>query len=110
MQEEELGHCRSKNQGKEFAKGVFKPAQDKLKGGENDKVKPMLNKIEGEDKLASLRDFRRKNGLCFKCGGKWDKNHKCPAQILIHVLEELLDALRILSRTLVWRKRSWRMM
>jgi hypothetical protein len=43
--------------------------------------------------LATLREFRRNNGLCFKCGGKWEKAHKCPAQIPIHVLEELLDAL-----------------
>lgn len=51
---------------------------EKVKGGEPNKVKPAL-KNNSEDKLVSLRDFRRKNGLCFKCGGKWDKNHKCPA-------------------------------
>jgi hypothetical protein len=49
--------------------------------------------MEHDDKLASLTDFRRKNGLCFKCGGKWDKNHKCPAHVPIHVIEEILDAL-----------------
>ncbi|CAD6251220.1 unnamed protein product [Miscanthus lutarioriparius] len=48
---------------------------------------------ENEDKLASLRETRRKNGLCFKCGAKWGHNHKCPAQVPLHVLEEILDAL-----------------
>lgn len=31
--------------------------------------------------------------MCFKCGGKWGPNHKCPAQIPLHVIEEILDAL-----------------
>lgn len=110
LQEEELARCRSKNKGKEFAKGVFKPTQGKLKGGENDRIMPVLNKIEGEDKLASLRDFRRKDGLCFKCGGKWDKNHKCLAQIPIHVLEELLDALEDFEQDPSVEEESWRMM
>lgn len=48
---------------------------------------------EGEDKLASLKESRRKNGLCFKCGAKWGHNHKCPPQVPLHVLEEILDAL-----------------
>ena len=45
-----------------------------------------------EDKLGSLKAYRRQNGLCFKCGEKWGLGHKCPTQISIHVVE-LLDAL-----------------
>lgn len=32
-----------------------------------------------------LRDFRRTNGLCFRCGDKYSKDHKCkqPAQVLM---------------------------
>ena len=37
--------------------------------------------------------FRRKNGLCYKCGEKWGHNHKCPQQVSLHVIEELWDAL-----------------
>ena len=31
-----------------------------------------------------LRDFRKANGLCFRCGDKYSKEHKCrqPAQLL----------------------------
>ncbi|PVH66942.1 hypothetical protein PAHAL_1G390100 [Panicum hallii] len=38
-------------------------------------------------------DFRKKNGLCWKCGEKWGHNHKCPPQVSLHVIEELFDAL-----------------
>lgn len=93
LQEEELSRCRAKGYGKEFAKGNFRALQDKCKAGDPDKPKAVWAKPETEDKLATLREFRRKNGLCFKCGGKWDRNHKCPAQVPIHVVEELLDAL-----------------
>jgi hypothetical protein len=48
--------------------------------------------------------------LCFKCGGKWDKNHKCLAQIPIHVLEELLDALEDFEQDPSVEEESWRMM
>lgn len=46
-----------------------------------------------KDKLATLRELRKKNGLCFKCGAKWNHNHKCPNQVPLHVVEEILDAL-----------------
>jgi len=38
--------------------------------------------------------YRRKNGLCFKCGENWGHNHTCPAQIPLHVIEEVWDALQ----------------
>jgi hypothetical protein len=47
---------------------------------------------DSEDKLQTLKSYRRKNGLCFRCGEKWNHNHKCPEQIPLHVLEELWDA------------------
>ena len=43
--------------------------------------------------MAALRELRRKNGLCFKYGAKWSNNHKCAAQVPLHVLEGILDAL-----------------
>lgn len=51
------------------------------------------SKKESDDKLTSLREQRRKGGLCIKCGGKWGPTHKCPAHIPLHVVEELIDAL-----------------
>lgn len=41
-----------------------------------------------------MKEFKKRNGLCFKCGEKWGHNHKCPAQVPLHVIEELLDALQ----------------
>lgn len=46
-----------------------------------------------DDKLAAMKDFCKKNGLCFCCGEKWSHRHKCPSQVSLHVIEELLDAL-----------------
>lgn len=56
-----------------------------------------MPRTDTEDKLASLKSFRRRNGLCFKCGEKWDLAHHCPPHISLHVLEEILDALDIVD-------------
>jgi hypothetical protein len=93
LQEDELSRCRSKPFGWDFTKTRFKPVADKGKGADEEKGKTNLNKSDQENKLATLRNYRCQNGICFKCGGKWDKTHKCPTQIPMHVLEELLDAL-----------------
>ena len=50
-------------------------------------------KSESDDKMATLKAFRCRNGLCFKCGEKWSPGHTCPAQVSLHVLEELLEAM-----------------
>ncbi|WVZ79457.1 hypothetical protein U9M48_027033 [Paspalum notatum var. saurae] len=68
---------------------------DRLKSSGPDQnvvVKTKSDRPESEDKLQALKTYRRKNGLCFKCGEKWGQNHKCPNQVPIHVVEELLDA------------------
>lgn len=48
-----------------------------------------------EEKYDSLRAMRRAKGLCFKCGDKYAPGHKCAAQVSLHVLEELLEALQL---------------
>lgn len=50
-------------------------------------------KPETDDKMATLKAFRCRNGLCFKCSEKWSPGHTCPPHISLHVLEELLDAM-----------------
>jgi hypothetical protein len=87
LQEEELMHSKTRSLGWGFTKNLDRTMQPKLveKAHEADTV----------DKVASLKQFRRKNGLCFKCGGKWAPNHTCPEQVPIHVLEELWDALEM---------------
>lgn len=82
LQEAELGRAKGKPQGKESFKTKFV---------ETAKPKQQLVASESEDKLAALKSFKRR--LSFKCGNKWTKDHKCPPQVALHVIEELLDAL-----------------
>ena len=44
-----------------------------------------------EDKLRTLRDYRRAGGLCIKCGEKWSWDHRCAEQVQLHVLQEFWD-------------------
>lgn len=91
IQEQELKQGNAKSSGQEFTR---------LTGPKNKAVettKPIIKttKTEAEDKLASLKSFRCRNGLCFKCGEKWSPAHTYPAHVSLHVLEEILDALDI---------------
>jgi hypothetical protein len=42
--------------------------------------------------LAALKSYRRVLRLCFKCGAKWSKDHKCPLEVLLAV-EAIWDSL-----------------
>ncbi|CAD6253095.1 unnamed protein product [Miscanthus lutarioriparius] len=77
------------------APGAWKTGQDKLKFEEPVKGVQQLQKHETKDKLLALKEFRKKNVLCFKCGNKWAPGHKCPQQVPLHVIEEILDALEV---------------
>jgi ribosomal protein L32 len=94
IQEEELDSCRHKLSVKSTSAPNFRAHQvvEKQKGIETDKLKAKVVKGDTEDKLATLKLYRRKNRLCFKCGEKWGPGNKCHVQVSIHVLEELLDA------------------
>lgn len=77
LQEQELENAKKKN----LAKGdvQYKPWKP---GGEvrNNPRKQEGNAkfIQGDDKLETLKSFRKANGLCYRCGEKWGHNHKCP--------------------------------
>ncbi|XP_047048394.1 uncharacterized protein LOC124653372 [Lolium rigidum] len=47
-----------------------------------------------DEKLEALRAYRKSKGMCFTCEEKWNKTHKCPSQIPLHVMEELLEVLQ----------------
>lgn len=71
-----------------YAGEVIKPQQKK------DEIKAPTKNTE--DKFASLKSFRRANGLCFVCGEKWtSKNHQCPTHIPIYVIQELMEAVQV---------------
>lgn len=59
-------------------------------GGEKAKVKPRF-----DDKLMALRAARRAKGLCMKCGEQYNPQHRCPKQISLHVLEEVLELFQL---------------
>jgi hypothetical protein len=61
---------------------------DKSVGNKAKPEKPASDEI-----LKALMAYRKKNGLCYKCGEKWGHNHTCPPQVPLHVIEEVLDAL-----------------
>ncbi|CAO2206554.1 unnamed protein product [Urochloa humidicola] len=52
-------------------------------------------KPKWETKLSALQAQRRAQGLCMKCGEKWSRAHKCPQQVPLHILEEVLDVMNI---------------
>lgn len=45
--------------------------------------------------MAALLAFRKSKGLCFTCGEKWiGFKHKCPEQVPIQVIRELMEILQ----------------
>ncbi|XP_025825540.1 uncharacterized protein LOC112900963 [Panicum hallii] len=42
-----------------------------------------------EDKMSALKAYRRAKGLFYKCGEKWNPNHKCPTAVSLHAIEEV---------------------
>ena len=47
-----------------------------------------------DDKISALRAYRRSKGLCFVCGERWSKDHKCATSVQLHIVEELIHALQ----------------
>lgn len=89
LREEELSRIKERHLGRGFTKGPDRtsaPRQADKNPGQ-----------EPEDKLAKLKQHRRRNGLCFKCGRKWSSTHTCSEQVPLHVLEELWDVLELHS-------------
>lgn len=41
-----------------------------------------------------MKSYRRSKGLCFTCGERWGKDHKCSPSVQLHVVHELLDILQ----------------
>lgn len=44
-----------------------------------------------DDKLATLKAYRRAKGLCFICGERWGKDHKCNTTVQLHIVQEMLE-------------------
>lgn len=48
-----------------------------------------------EDKISSLRQYRRARGLCDFCAEKWFRGHKCAPNISLQAMHEVWDLLQL---------------
>jgi hypothetical protein len=69
------------------AKGV------RIAGTEDRRATEASRARQEPDKVAALRSYHKARGLCFTCGERWGRDHKCPALVQLHVIEELLQML-----------------
>nr|XP_051206440.1 uncharacterized protein LOC127321439 [Lolium perenne] len=44
-----------------------------------------------DDKIAALRNYRRAKNLCFTCGEKYSREHKCQSTVQLHVVQEMVE-------------------
>lgn len=44
-----------------------------------------------DEKLQSLRSYRKAHGLCMRCGEKWHQGHKCAPALQLHALQEVWE-------------------
>lgn len=66
-------------------KGNASPPSEDRRGSDNTRAR--------DDRLAALRSYRRSKGLCFTCGERWSKEHKCANSVQLHIVQELLESL-----------------
>lgn len=67
---------------------------DKLQVAKPMEEPKLLDKTKGhvvDDKLATLKAYRRAKGLCFICGERWGRDHKCNTTVQLHVVQEMLE-------------------
>lgn len=70
------------------------PGQRSVAVSAHDDKKGVESAKSREDKFASLKSYRRAKGLCFVCGERWGRDHKCATSVQLHVVQELLEAMR----------------
>lgn len=61
---------------------------------EKPQVDKYQNKNRCDNKYETLRAKRRASGLCMKCGETYSPQHRCPKQVGLHVVEELMELLQ----------------
>lgn len=55
------------------------PRAGGLAGAEDRRALDATRPVHDTDKVATLRAYRRATGLCFTCGERWGRDHRCPA-------------------------------
>ncbi|WVZ69878.1 LOW QUALITY PROTEIN: hypothetical protein U9M48_018599 [Paspalum notatum var. saurae] len=61
---------------------------------EKRKLEPVQRSAD-QDKLATLRAYRRAKGLCDRCTEKWTRGHKCSSTIQLHALQEIYELFQV---------------
>nr|XP_051211101.1 uncharacterized protein LOC127328548 [Lolium perenne] len=98
MQEEESAPVKKRSYSKHEYKDNVKPKWHAAKSNDDHQSSnKQSSNTKAEDKLAALKAYRREKGLCFTCGEKYSRSHKCPDRVPLHVIEELLEVLQIQS-------------
>jgi hypothetical protein len=46
-----------------------------------------------EDKWTSLCNYKKAKGLCFTCGERWGKEHKCKGSVQLNIVQEMVEFL-----------------
>lgn len=60
-------------------------------GGVENRPNEPVKMTTPEEKYQALREHRRAQGLCFKCGAKWFRGHHCAPMIHLNVVQEIYD-------------------
>lgn len=98
LQEAELDSAKAKNSQKsEFLRFSTRSTT------QTDKGRPSFRQEESrkdksslESSWTTLKAQHKANGLCFFCCEKWTgRNHKCPTQVPLHIIQELLDVFQL---------------
>jgi len=82
LQEAKLGWYKAKPQFKDTFRAAFKTMNDKEKVTEVDKLKQQPLLTESKDKLAALKNFRKKNGFASNVGTSGAKTTSVPLRLL----------------------------
>lgn len=69
----------------------YTPRYSPSPGEDRRAIEPNKGKT-GEERLNTLKSYRKAKGLCFKCGEKWHPGHKCQ-NISLQVMEEVWEFL-----------------
>jgi hypothetical protein len=56
-----------------------------------EKRKAESQKGSAEEKWQSLRAYRRAKNLCFTCGDKYHREHRCKNTVPLHIVQEMVD-------------------
>jgi hypothetical protein len=95
LQEEEAVPCKkrfySKTDYKDSGKTKWSSRSDDSSRTETKRIET----VKVDDKVEALRAYRRSKNLCFTCGEKYSRSHKCPPTVPLHIIEELLEVLQI---------------